>query len=230
MPGVEVHREHRIAAQLVQAGLIAPRWNRPRGVQVPAVLARVPGDVVADSARRGLGGDLVTTVRKANTAGEPVPAVRTVRQMGERSWQLDLQPALLRTPSGSSVAPGLVFLAISGDEPAPGLPAASPLIFALSPPHQGGGGRGRGRGHPGTPTPGPRRGEPRPLPGGRRASATAAASPTAPAGRRILAPDRSGRRPGRPAYDGYGQSLPADYGLRPAGCARPNPVRRCQFW
>jgi hypothetical protein len=94
MTVVDVDSYYRAAPQVVQ-GRRGGRGGLPRGVDVPAVAGRVVGDVVADGAAVGLGGDLVAAVGERDGAGQPVAAVRPVGERGERGGQLDLQPAFI---------------------------------------------------------------------------------------------------------------------------------------
>jgi hypothetical protein len=79
MGGVQVDRHHRLAAELLELDRRL-REGLPGGVQIPAVLARVVGDVVADRAGASLGGDLLAPVGKPDLA-DPVSAVVGVGQM-----------------------------------------------------------------------------------------------------------------------------------------------------
>ena len=101
--GVEVDGHDRVRPQFAQ------RRGRAGGrlPARPGTSGRTPGpaDVVADGPGGGLGGDLVAPVGEPDRARQPVPAVRPVRQTGERGGELDLQPALVRVEPDCLVSP-----------------------------------------------------------------------------------------------------------------------------
>src|SRR5436190_20133659 len=122
---IEVEGQHRALTQLVE------RWHwpsrgLPRCVQIPAAALGLITDVVAHCAGLCLGRHIVTPISKADIL-DAVPAMGPVSQAGERRGQLDLQPALLGMPADRLVAPVLVRLTVSGDEPPGRLPATTPL-------------------------------------------------------------------------------------------------------
>ena len=128
MRGVHVDGEDPLAPQLLER---RGRRGRgfPRRVQVPAAPVGVEGDVVADGAAGRLGGHLVAPVgevhwrRQAPAAVGRWPAARA-------AGELDLDPTLLGVPADGLVAPGLVRLAVGGDEPARCFPSPAPRRLA----------------------------------------------------------------------------------------------------
>jgi hypothetical protein len=112
---VDVDSHHRVGPQLAQ-GRDGRRDPLPGRVQIPATAGRVAADVVADGAAGGLGGDLIAAVGERDRAGQPVAAVRPVREMGERGGEFDLHPALLGVPADRLVPARLRGLAVGGQE------------------------------------------------------------------------------------------------------------------
>ena len=108
---IDVDRHHRMLPQLIQ-GRRGRRGRLPRRVQVTAAGRRVMADVIADRAGGGLRSDLIAPVGEPHRTGQPVPAVRPVRETGERGRQPDLQPALVRVPADRLVPPRLARLAV----------------------------------------------------------------------------------------------------------------------
>jgi hypothetical protein len=111
------------------------RREPPGSVQVPAALARaaalgpVQADVVPDGTAGGLRRPLAPTVGEGHRAGQPVGGcpTRRVRQGCKRGRQPDLQPAPVGMHPDGLVAPGLVGLAIGGEEQPLRLPPSPPL-------------------------------------------------------------------------------------------------------
>ena len=130
--GVEVDGDHRGGSQLGQGERRRLRGRLPRGVEIPAILAGVVCDVVAERPRGCLGGHLGTPVGETHQDTEPVAAVGTVGQMSQRGGQLDLDPSLTCVPADRLVAPGLVGFAVGGDEPPSALPASLPRRLVQS--------------------------------------------------------------------------------------------------
>ena len=113
MPVVQVDRQHRGLAQVRQRGG-RHRTGAPGRVEVPALPCRIIGDVVADRAGCGLRGDIIAPVSEGNRARQPVPAVRPVRQVSQRSGQFSSsQPwsgcqRIVSFPSALSFSPSAV--------------------------------------------------------------------------------------------------------------------------
>ena len=80
VPVVQVDGQHGVPPQVLQSGGWLGR-DAPRRVQVPASPRGIEGDVVADGAGGGLRGDLAAAVGERHRAGQPVTAVRPVRQV-----------------------------------------------------------------------------------------------------------------------------------------------------
>ncbi len=112
---VDVDGHDRVLPQLIQRHC-GGGGGLPGRVSVPAVACRVVADVVADGAGGRLSGGFVPAVGEPDRAGQPVAAVRPVRQVRQRRGQLDLQPPGVRVPADRLVAPGLVLLPVSGQE------------------------------------------------------------------------------------------------------------------
>jgi hypothetical protein len=127
MAGVQVDRHHRLAADLLELDRRL-REGLPGGVQIPAVLARVVGDVVAHRAGASLGGDLVASVGKAHLA-DPVSAAVGVGQMHQRFGEPDLQGLRRGVPADRLVPQPLAHLAIRGQKPAGRLPPPAPTLL-----------------------------------------------------------------------------------------------------
>ena len=130
MIGIEVHAQHRAAAQIVElehrrgAGF-------PGRVQIPTPTLGVIGDVVAQRLPRGdARPPLVGAVVKLHRRGDHQMAAQFVGQGG---GHLDAQAARLLDADGF-IATGLARLAVGGEKHPQPIPALAPLLFG----HAGG--------------------------------------------------------------------------------------------
>ena len=112
-------------------------WAFHEASACPATPRRVIGDVIADSAGRGLRGNLITPVGEPDGARQPVAAVGPVRQVRQRGGKLDFKPALVRVPSQCLVAPCLILFAVGGEEHALRVPPLPPLRLGQPVPRRG---------------------------------------------------------------------------------------------
>jgi hypothetical protein len=125
--GIHVHGQNRPLPQFVEPRAAAV-GRLPGGVDMPAPLRRITGDVVADCRRGRLCGHLVASVGEDDRTREPVPIRWPIGERGQRSRKLDLQPALVGMPADRLVPPRFVGLAVGADEQPRGLPPCAPLL------------------------------------------------------------------------------------------------------
>jgi len=127
---VQVDCDHGARAQVLHVRARLAVGERPRGVEIPAVLARVEEDVVAHGAALGLCRHLLTAVGEDDRAREPVSATGTIGEVLEGLREAQLEPVLVGVPADRQVAEELTGLAVGADEEALGLPPLPPGGFA----------------------------------------------------------------------------------------------------
>ncbi len=131
MIGVEIHGQHRRAAQLCEVGHRFSGGGLPGRVQIPACPRGVVADVVAHRvSRRHPGPPLLAAVVEVHRRVDHQMATEL---LGQRGGHLDPQPARL-IDADSLIAAGLARLTISGQKHPSRIPTLSPLLLG----HAGG--------------------------------------------------------------------------------------------
>jgi hypothetical protein len=126
MTWIEVDRYHAASCGFDNTGKCLRRVG-PAGIEVPAIPLWQVNDIVPNGPILHLCPPIRPSIGEHDGAGEPIPAIRTIRKMRQIRRKLHLQPIFVRVHSDSLVAPGFVGLAVGAEEQPPRFPQIPPL-------------------------------------------------------------------------------------------------------